>query len=218
MGYKNAIAEACDNLYLRHGLYPFLFSNEIRSDEKYDFQANQTTASMIKCNHTVLEPEYYSPGEMIDILSSFDCLIAMRMHALIFAALAGIPFVAISRVDKVDNFMRMFELPVSGSVQRCEPKRLVNDTEMVLNQWPHIRLRVEKRIVKLKNDCMKNVDLLRDALKNPKSSRFSISPSSLPYLPPSVLNRESRFKRNLREIFSGKLGAAEVFRRLLKRL
>ena len=217
-GYKNAIAKACDDLYLRYGFYPFLFSNEIRPDEKYDFQANRVTASMLKYNHTILKPEYYSPCEMIDILSSFDCVIAMRMHALIFAALAGTPFVAISRVDKVDNFMKMFKLPVSGSVYQSESKRIVRDIEMVLNQWPHLKRRVEKRIVRLRNDCMKNVDLIRDALTNPKFSRFSIRHSYLRYLPLSVLNCENRLKRNLMKIFSGKLGAADVFRRLMKRL
>ncbi len=214
--YKSAIAQACDVLSSRYGYFPFFFSNEIRPDKKYDFQANQETASMLHCDHEVLEPVYYSPEEMIDIISSFDCIIAMRMHALIFAALTGTPFVAVSRVDKVDNFMHLFDLAASASVDQCRPEKLIADTEYILARWPTLKPEVDNKVVELKSTCWKNVDLLRDVLNDRRTFRRKVSRTSLRYLP--FLERENRLKRNLVHLLSGQLTISQAMRKLLRQM
>lgn len=49
----------------------------------------------------------YTPAELKGILGTMDLVIAMRLHALIFASAAYVPAVAISYADKVANFMKM---------------------------------------------------------------------------------------------------------------
>jgi polysaccharide pyruvyl transferase WcaK-like protein len=214
--YKSAIAQACDVLSSRCGYFPFFFSNEIRPGKKYDYQANLETASMLHCDHEVLEPVYYNPEEMIDIISSFDCIIAMRMHALIFAALTGTPFVAVSRVDKVENFMHLFGLAASGSVDQCRPEKLIADTEHILARWPTLKPQVENKVVELKSACWKNVDLLRNVLNDRRTFRRKVSRTSLRYL--LFLERENRLKRNLIHLLSGQLTISQAIRKLLRQV
>ncbi len=215
-GYKSAVAQACDALSTRYGYFPIFFSNEIRPEKKYDFEANRETASLLHCDHEILDPVYYRPEEMIDIISSFDCIIAMRMHALIFAAITGTPFVAVSRVDKVDNFMEFFGFPVSGRVSKCQPEKIIEDTNHVLNQWSTLSPEVENRVARQKSKCWENVNLLRDVLHNPRTYRRKGNRSSLGYL--SFLSRENRLKRRLIHMLTRKMTITQAMSKFLTKV
>ena len=130
--YKAAVAKMCDHFATRHGLLPVFFANEIRSGVFFDTAANQETARLMECPAEILDPVYYSPEEMIDILSSFEFVLGMRMHVLIFSALAKTPFTAVSRIDKVSNCMSLFGLCCPGAVNECNVGRLISECETLL--------------------------------------------------------------------------------------
>ncbi|MBI5399329.1 polysaccharide pyruvyl transferase CsaB [Candidatus Saganbacteria bacterium] len=51
------------------------------------------------------------PDEMLALIASFDLLIAMRLHALIFAAMSETPLLGISYDPKVTAFMKLINQP-----------------------------------------------------------------------------------------------------------
>lgn len=214
--FKAAIAEACDELYTRHGYTPVFFANEVRLDRFFDLAANQETARMLHCPYEILEPVYYAPGEMIDVVSSFDAVISMRMHGLIFAAIAGTPLVTISRVDKVDNFMGLFGMTASGTVKNCQPARIVADVERIVDHWPEIRPRVDEKMTQLQSDCMKNVEVLRTVLTTPRSFRRRVSLASLPYLFPE--RKRGALERNLVAVLSKQMTIRELAAKIKRRI
>ena len=214
--FKAAIAEACDELYARHGYTPVFFENEVRLDRFFDFQANKETALMLHCPYEILEPVYYTPDEMIDLVSGFDAVISMRMHGLIFAAIAGTPFVTISRVDKVDNFMSLFGMTASGTVRNCQPARIVADIERIVDHWPEIRPHVDTKVAQLRSDCMKNVEVLRTVLNNPRSFRHRVSLASLPYLSPE--RKRGALERNFVAVLSGQMTIRELAGKIKRRI
>ena len=214
--FKASIAEACDELYARRGYTPVFFANEVRLDRFYDFQANQETALMLHSPYEILEPVYYASGEMIDLVSGFDAVITMRMHGLIFAAIAGTPFATVSRVDKVDNFMGIFGMTASGTVKSCQPARIVADIERVVDHWPEIRPRVDEKVAQLRADCMKNVEVLRTVLANPRSFRRRVSLASLRYLSPE--RRRSAMERNMIAVLSGQMTIGELAGKIKRRI
>ncbi len=107
-GYKRAVAEACNRVYAETGAVPIFFENEIRPGGYFDLMANLETTKWLDCPLEILYPEYYTPQEMMEIVSGFSAVFSMRMHPLIFASCVGVPFDGISRVDKTDNFFEQF--------------------------------------------------------------------------------------------------------------
>jgi len=130
--YKIAIADAISAISEKHGYYPVFFSNEVREGEFFDNEANKETAKFLRCDYSIMDPIYYTPEEMIDIISNFDIIFSMRMHALIFASIVGIPFVTISRTDKVDNFMKIYGFKPSGTIDSVYSESLVKDIEALI--------------------------------------------------------------------------------------
>jgi len=179
--YKLNIARACDYLVAQYGYLPVFFCNEIRPGSFFDFYANNQTAALLTCDHEVLDPIYYTPEEMIDILSAFEFVMGMRMHALIFAAIAGVPFVTVSRVDKVDNFMRLFGFRSSGAVNRCDSQQLITDVERLLDNQSALEHHLHRQVETLRQECWRNVDLLRDLLNERRVFWHRTSASSLQF-------------------------------------
>ena len=207
--YKMGIARACNYLASKYGYLPVFFCNEVRPGKFYDFAANSQTAAMLRCEHELMEPIYYSPEEMIDIISVFDFTISMRMHSLIFAAVAGTPFVAVSRVDKVDNFMRQFGLNVSGTVDNCDGEQLITDIERLLENREAYRNRVAERVAILRQNCLKNIDLLSNLLDERRVLWNKVSVSSLQF---------ALGKNKLNKIFQGLLNREITLSQIVHKL
>lgn len=53
---------------------------------------------------TVLKREY-TPGQIVSLLGRFEFAVGMRLHFLIFSALAGVPFAALPYAAKVSGFL-----------------------------------------------------------------------------------------------------------------
>lgn len=53
---------------------------------------------------TVLKGEY-TPGQLLTLMGRFRFVLGMRLHFLIFAALAGVPFIALPYASKVSGFL-----------------------------------------------------------------------------------------------------------------
>ena len=191
-GYKRGVAEACDRLAETRGLRTVFFCNEVRAGNYFDYEACKQAAFLMKGEAELLSPTYYSPEEMMDILSCFDAVLGMRMHALIFAAVAGTPFVALSRVDKVDNFMRQFGLQVSGTIDACDGERLALDVESILDDSDMFRAHMAERVSELRDACPRNVGLLAELLAEERETRHMANPISLSRL---LREREAEIRR-----------------------
>jgi polysaccharide pyruvyl transferase WcaK-like protein len=212
--YKAHIARACDYLSSRYGYSPVFFCNEVRPGEFFDFAANSHTAGLLSSAHELLEPIYYSPREMIDILSAFDFVIGMRMHSLIFAALAGTPFVAVSRVDKVDNLMHLFGLSSSGSVADCKSSKLVSDIEHILENRLSLKRHLAACVAYLRRRCFKNASLLRKSA----TARCRFSPKATPPSLEFVLRThlsQNKFYKKFRRFLSWKIDSTKIARNFL---
>lgn len=73
----------------------------------------------------------YSPKQLVGLMRRLDFAIGMRLHFLIFATLAGVPFVALPYASKVHGFLRRPEvarsvaLPVWSAVLAADTDVLV---------------------------------------------------------------------------------------------
>lgn len=182
-GYKKHIAKACDIISRDHGMLPCFLSNDVRLNERYDHVANRETASYMECDHEIIEPSYLSPTEMIDLLGVFDCAIAMRMHIMIFAAIAGVPYAAVSRVDKVDNHMKEFGRSASCTIEHPDADKIVADIKLLLNNSKEWRETTSTAVSKIKNTRNKERETLKKFFINLDTcARKAVSAVSLFYV------------------------------------
>ena len=78
----------------------------------------------------ILETQGAHPSEIVGMCASFDLMIAMRLHALIFAASAGVPVVAMNYDPKVASLATLLGAPL---LQSPSPSDLGNLPTLISN-------------------------------------------------------------------------------------
>ena len=69
-----------------------------------DVKAAKLTAELMEKNSVVIDEEL-STAEILSLVGSMDILISIRLHALIFAGVMGVPMLGISYDPKIERFL-----------------------------------------------------------------------------------------------------------------
>ncbi|MFX0134193.1 MAG: polysaccharide pyruvyl transferase family protein [Candidatus Hodarchaeota archaeon] len=200
--YKAAIAKAADYISSHYGYTPVFFCNEIRPTNCFDYFANMQTINFMKEKYEILDPVYYRPEEMIDLISNFDFIVSMRMHTMIYASIVNVPFVAISRIDKVDNFLEHFGFKSSISIKNPDHKKLISDIEGAIKNSIDIKERLRETVPKLRTKCLENVKIIKAVLNNPNIYKPKLNLFTLKFLPFVAIFLEEM--RNLKKKFQNR--------------
>lgn len=99
--YKNVLADAVSAIAAefdaRIVFLPMQYPEDVAAAEKI--------AQKAKCETTVLDDEY-TTSELLSLVGNFDLLIGIRLHALIFAGVMGVPMLGMSYDPKIDRFLK----------------------------------------------------------------------------------------------------------------
>src|SRR5262245_19838118 len=124
-------------------------------------------AKMLRAQRaTVLKSEFTS-GQVLSLMGRFDFAVGMRLHFLIFAALAGTPFVALPYAGKVGGFLEDLGLP-------SPPLNLVNEGRLMAHideSWDRrraTRAKLEKAVPPLQERAQQTHRVLVELLKKGK--------------------------------------------------
>ena len=101
---------------------------------------------------TVLDSGY-TTEEYVSLIGSFDLLIGMRLHALVFAATTGVPFLAVSYDPKVDRFVQGMEGVSAGNIENITAEVIVQKS---LELWQSKSDLQKEKIQKLRLEAQKN--------------------------------------------------------------
>jgi polysaccharide pyruvyl transferase WcaK-like protein len=66
---------------------------------------------MVSAHHAHVLTRQYRPAELLGLMQHLDMVLAMRLPMLMFAAMAGTPFVALPAAPAVAEFLRSMGLP-----------------------------------------------------------------------------------------------------------
>ena len=81
-------------------------------------------AQMLRAQRATVLKGQYTPGQLLSLMGRFSFALGMRLHFLIFAALQGVPFVALPYASKVTGFLE--DLHVT-----TPPLKLVNAGRLI---------------------------------------------------------------------------------------
>lgn len=95
------IADAIKEIALRHSLSVALLPMQ----KPYDKVAAQKLLPMLNGVEAVLVDGEFESGELVALFGRFEIVVAMRLHALIFAAIAGVPMLGLGYDPKVSAFL-----------------------------------------------------------------------------------------------------------------
>jgi polysaccharide pyruvyl transferase CsaB len=81
-------------------------------------------SQMLRAQRANVLKGHYTSGQLLTLMGSFSFALGMRLHFLIFAALQGIPFVALPYASKVSGFLEDLKLATP-------PMKLVNAGRLI---------------------------------------------------------------------------------------
>ncbi len=103
--------------------------------------------------------ERLTAREMLALLAGFDLVVGMRLHALIFAAIAGVPMVGISYDPKVDGLMGELDLSPATSAAEFRSEALEEAVRVAWEAREDLSRRLTAQAARLRAAALRNVTL-----------------------------------------------------------
>jgi polysaccharide pyruvyl transferase CsaB len=125
----------------------------------------------------VLQGEY-SPGQLLSIIQRFDFAVGMRLHFLIFAALQGVPFVALPYATKVGGILDDLQIAMPP-LRLVSAGRLISYIDRYWDNREEIKARIKQRLPEIKDRAMENNRIVVNLLTRQGAGIRTCSPSNL---------------------------------------
>jgi len=107
---------------------------------------------------TLLKGEY-TPGQLLTLMGHFELAIGMRLHFLIFAAIQGVPFVALPYASKVTGLLQDLELEMPP-LNDVNTGRLLANVDRSWDRREALRRHIQQRLPALQERARENNRLL----------------------------------------------------------
>jgi polysaccharide pyruvyl transferase CsaB len=128
--------------------------------QNMDFQHSHAVISQMQCAQkaTVLKREY-TPGQLIELISHFDFAVGMRLHFLIFSALANVPFVALPYSSKVQGFLEDLKIEMP-TLERVSAGQLLARIDRAWDMRENVRTQIRMQLPLLQERARENHRIL----------------------------------------------------------
>lgn len=131
---------------------------------KMDLQhSHAVIAQMLRADRAIVLQHEYTPRELITLIGHFDFAVGMRLHFLIFAALARVPFVALPYASKVTGLIEDLEME-APPLRDVNAGRLLATIDRSWDRQNRIRKQVQRLLPGLQDRARETNRLLVELL------------------------------------------------------
>lgn len=129
-GFEDMIAAACNYASERYGLLPLL----IPMQPKKDFPIMKRIHDRLSCPAFLLERNC-SVTEILHLLQHAELCLGMRLHSLIYSAIAGIPMIGLEYDPKVGSFLKRVQGTSAGTISELQAQTLFRCIDSVMESY-----------------------------------------------------------------------------------
>lgn len=132
-----------------------------------DLAVSEKLASLMKSDTYILQ-ENLTPRELLTVFSRFNLVLAMRLHALIFAAVSGVPMLGIGYDRKVDALLARLGLTSAGEPGQLDSIKLAGQA---LKRWEakeDLRKTLLEKSLLLRDDALSWANRVLDFILDPQ--------------------------------------------------
>jgi polysaccharide pyruvyl transferase CsaB len=159
--YKNVVAQVADEIAVEFNARIVFLPMQYPEDVK----AAERITALMKQPATVLNDEY-TTSELLSIVGNMDLLISIRLHALIFAGVMGVPMIGISYDPKVDRFMDSIGEKSVGNLQGVTTEALMNEVRRKWNDKTTFRTQNAELLSGLRLLALRNAELALELIRH----------------------------------------------------
>ena len=106
----------------------------------------------------------YKPGELVGLMEHIDLAVGMRLHFLIFAAVARVPFRALPYAEKVSALLEALEMPGLDGVQPAQTGPLLAGIDRMWDLRKRTREHLDGRLPALQRRAARTAPLIAELL------------------------------------------------------
>lgn len=140
-------------------LVPFQFNNDL---SLYDDLRRMISNSEVNYLY-----EGLNPAQMLSLFSNFSLIIGMRFHAVIFATICNIPFIAIDYDPKVRNYVNGLGLPeLLLSINQLSVKNVADKLRYIKDSQEDIKTLLKSAAKEYQHSAGAGVDKLISFVKD----------------------------------------------------
>jgi polysaccharide pyruvyl transferase WcaK-like protein len=132
-----------------------------------DLETCRRLHAILNADSFIIDEDLY-PAARIALFERFSLVIAMRLHALVFAAIAGVPMLGIGYDPKINAFLAQMEMPLSSDIKSVSSTEL---SELGLRLWKDrvgIREMLLEKTKVLRCEAFDFADMVIDSLMEDK--------------------------------------------------
>ncbi len=154
--YTAAVAACADELVQRG--YRVVF---IPMQHPSDLIISNEVVSIMKMPAEVLQGKK-EPKEMIAEIGKLDFLIGMRLHSLIFAAIAEVPMVGLSYESKITSFLKLVHQPCAGEVETMTEAQIKESVNQLIRDKKEYQNRLQEAKTELNQKAHRNATMIKE--------------------------------------------------------
>lgn len=155
--YLQEIGKAADALVASKGVQIVLLPLQYPAD----VIACKKLQQFMKCKETVILDTAFDTEQFLALMGNFSLLIGMRLHALIFAAVMEVPFIALSYDPKIDGFVKEVAGTNIGAIESLAAEDLLQAAQRVLE----FENSGNERLAQLRTKALENAQLAFNLLR-----------------------------------------------------